>query len=379
MSVSRTSILRNLSSIPGWTSGRKIVVLESDDWGSLGTPSVPVYQALLSKGVYREDEAAHYYRYDTLESNGDMEGLFEVLGSVTDAVGRHPVFTGYCVVANPDFEAIEEDGFRNYHYQPLHRILEGDATRDRVLELWREGVNRRLFIPQFHGREHLNVAAWTGALQRGAPLTMEAFRHGVFGIDPVATGECRVQYRAAFDLEDGSEIPLQEEVIRDGTRLFRSMMGYAPSVFIPPNGPLNLLLEKTLLKGGIRYLVLDKLQREPLGHGRTRTRIRFPGRKNKLGQYYLSRNASFEPSSGDTDWVGSCLTQVETAFRWKKPATISTHRVNYTGAIDPGNRSRGLATLKKLLESIMKRWPDTEFLSTGELGDLISGYRLTDT
>ena len=31
--------LRNLSNLPGWRTSRKIVVIESDDWGTIRMPS----------------------------------------------------------------------------------------------------------------------------------------------------------------------------------------------------------------------------------------------------------------------------------------------------------------------------------------------------
>jgi hypothetical protein len=58
---------------------------------------------------------------------------------------------------------------------------------------------------------------------------------------------------------------------------------------------------------------------------------------------------------------------MEAAFRWKKPANISTHRVNFVGGIDEANREKGLKELKKLLNTIVKTWPDVEFMSTRDL------------
>ena len=72
------------------------------------------------------------------------------------------------------------------------------------------------------------------------------------------------------------------------------------------------------------------------------------------------------------DWVGSCLKEVETSFFWHKPAIISSHRVNYIGWINPANRDRGLALLDELLNRLIKLWPDVEFMTSVELGDLIS-------
>ena len=58
------------------------------------------------------------------------------------------------------------------------------------------------------------------------------------------------------------------------------------------------------------------------------------------------------------------LRQIAAAFRWKKPAIISTHRVNFVGGINKQNREAGLKELHSLLKTIVKRWPDVEFMST---------------
>ncbi len=91
----------------------------------------------------------------------------------------------------------------------------------------------------------------------------------------------------------------------------------------------------------------------------------------KLGLNILVRNVVFEPTNGNSDHIGKALKQIEAAFQWHKPANISTHRVNYCGHIDPANRAKGLNSLKTLLQQIVKKWPDVEFISSAELGELI--------
>ena len=86
----------------------------------------------------------------------------------------------------------------------------------------------------------------------------------------------------------------------------------------------------------------------------------------------MVRNCVFEPTEpSNIDWVETCLKQVEVAFRWNRPAMISSHRVNFCGHIDPENRKIGILALKKLLKNIVKKWPDVEFMTTVELGKLI--------
>ena len=81
---------------------------------------------------------------------------------------------------------------------------------------------------------------------------------------------------------------------------------------------------------------------------------------------------SFEPSEfGCKDWVNCCLKEIELAFRWFHPAIISSHRVNFIGSLNPQNRDRGLLLLSQLLNAIVKKWPDVEFMSSDELGRTI--------
>ena len=67
------------------------------------------------------------------------------------------------------------------------------------------------------------------------------------------------------------------------------------------------------------------------------------------------------------------LKTIERAFRWHKPAIISSHRVNYAGFLNPKQRKHGLVLLDRFLLEIKRRWPDVEFMSSVELGDFITG------
>src|SRR5699024_10711401 len=100
----------------------------------------------------------------------------------------------------------------------------------------------------------------------------------------------------------------------------------------------------------------------------------FLGRKSKTsGLTYLMRNAYFEPSQDESfDWMDDCLNRIKIAFYWNRPATISMHRLNVIGAIDERNRTMNLNRLKTLLKTIVKLWPNVEFMSSDELGELMT-------
>ena len=365
----------NASNIPGWRTNRHIVVIESDDWGSIRMSSIESFNRMLKAGM-REDRN-HYNTNDALESNADMEQMFDTLTRFLDKNGNHPVITGVNVVANPVFDKIRQTGFNEYIYEPYTETLKRYPDHDKVYGYWKEGISRRLMVPIFHGREHLNVQRWLRALRSGNKSTLLAFDCGVTGIYNGINDEPVPEFQAAFDIDTVDDLPYLQEVIKSGLDLFEQLYGYRSTYFVPTNGPFNNSLEKDLFDEGVRYINSGKIQREPLGLGQYRKNYRHIGKRNSLGQLYLTRNCFFEPSSTESpasrDWVDTCLHEIEIAFRWHKPATISSHRVNYIGFLHPENRERSHRKLSELLTRMLKRWPDIEFMTSMELGDLIAG------
>jgi len=329
-------------------------------------PSQEVFNYLIESGL--DIGQSRYNKFDSLESNNDLLGLFEIISGFKDRMNNHPVFTGLCIVANPDFEKIQENDFKKYYYEPFSESLKNYPEHDKVLDLWKEGAERKLFVPQFHGREHLNVQRWLRDLGRGNKHTFIAFQKRLWGIE---TSLITKDYLAAFDMDYPSDLNYMKNVIEEGLDLFEKLLGYKAKYFVPPNGPLNLGLEATLHEKGIKYITLDKRQKEPLGNGKYKTHYRYLGKQNRYEQVYLSRNAEFEPSVEGIDWVMKCLKDIEIAFRMRKPAVISSHRVNYIGTLDSKNRDKGLKQLSELISKILKNWPEVEFITSIELGELI--------
>jgi hypothetical protein len=74
--------------------------------------------------------------------------------------------------------------------------------------------------------------------------------------------------------------------------------------------------------------------------------------------------------------VEDCLKSIHYAFKWNKPAVISSHRTNYIGVHDPKNREKGLRELDELLFKILKQWPDVKFITSTKLGEIISNKNI---
>lgn len=368
-----SGLRKTLSNAFGWRTSRRIVVFESDDWGSIRTRSKADYEALLAGGL--EMDRSNFTANDSLESNSDLEQLFDLLLRHKDSTGRSPVFTPMCIMANPDFDKIKASGFREYYYEPITETCKRYPDHDRVLDLWRKGIEERLFVPALHGREHLNPVRWLSLIRNGNAGLLMAFDHQSFGIARYR-GEQLPDYLAAFKPDKASEILAYENVIESAAALFEIYSGRSPEYFIAPNSPEPKSLETVLDKVGIKYLTRYKIHQYPLGDGKYSWELNWLGKKNKLNQVYLTRNCAFEPSDSlHADWVDVCIAEIENAFRWHKPAIISTHRVNYTGYINPQNAAHGLKELDRLLTAILNKWPEAEFMTSVELGDLISSSK----
>src|SRR5687767_9525884 len=135
----KAELLRNGRNMIGWSTDRKILVIESDDWGAIRMPSSQVYEDLLAKNI--PVNRSYFNRNDSLESNNDLDALFEVLTKYRDVNGAHPVITALCVVANPNFERIRRNGFENFEYEIVSdTFTRYGNSRNRVLDLWREGI-----------------------------------------------------------------------------------------------------------------------------------------------------------------------------------------------------------------------------------------------
>ena len=367
----KANLFSHIANLPGWRTNRKIVVIESDDWGSIRMPSREVYDILLKRG-YPVD-VCHYNRNDSLESNSDLEQLFEVLTAFKDKNGNHPVITANNIVANPDFQKIKEADFQKYFYEPFTETLKRYPKHDKVYDLIKEGISKGIFYPQFHGREHVNTFSWIDALSKNEKTTREIFDYGMFTVHLKNNLNCRREFLDSLGTHTEKEMLKIKESVVEGLQLFENLWGYQSKSFIATCYIWHPKVEEYLNDFEIKHIQSGRVQKIPLlnREGYKIKRL-YTGRKNKLGQIYTCRNVIFEPSENpNKDWINTAMNEIEIVFRWQKPAIICSHRVNYIGFINEENKNRNLKLLKELLTKIIKKWPDTEFMNSSELGALI--------
>jgi hypothetical protein len=173
-------------------------------------------------------------------------------------------------------------------------------------------------------------------------------------------------------LWDRSELARHKEIIADGLQLFKRVFGFHSKTFTPPAHQLHPELYPYIETLGVR--AIDKPLRcvRRLDQHTSKREFNVLGPCVKHDHVSLVRNVVFEPTNDRAfNSVKLALDQVAAAFRWRRPAIISSHRINFAGHIDSENREFGLGALKRLLGGIVERWPDVQFISADVLVDKI--------
>lgn len=350
----------------GYSSKRKFVVIESDDWGSVRMTSAKSYDVLKKSGI--QVEKSPYCRLDGLEKSEDLDNLMTVLSKHKDQQGNPACITLNYVAQNPNFNAIRNAEYRQYYGESIQSTFintDGcDAMDDRI----KQGLNGQLIVPQFHGREHVQVTRWLELLRSGRKDFKLAFDQGIWGLSSDVLSDLPYSIQATYD---GLSDELAATSIREGLKLFREYFGFAPKTFIPNNYIWNPDWNSLLAQEGITHLqgmkytlVSKKNPAEP----RIKIRRAF-GERNEFNQTYGIRNCHFEPSEQGTT-VDDVLIEMSIAFMWNRPAIICSHRINFTSRMTESNRDNNLNKLDLLLAAMLKRWPDIEFVSSPQLANL---------
>ena len=370
----KQTIFNNIKNIYGWKTKRKIIVISVDDYGNVRLDSKKAREKMNKAGL---KVLSRFDAFDTLETKEDLEMLFETLSSVKDKNDNNAVFTPFALPCNIDFEKMAEENYLTYHYESLPVTYDKLATNNTTAyegawRLWEEGIENGLLVPQFHGREHFNLKVFEEKLaNKDIELLTSLKNRSLTSLS--GSGYSTINYTAAFEFSKFEENKKFNEIIKDGLDRFEEVYSYRSVHFNPPGGREHPIIHQALKDAGIKYLDTPLIKNEHQGSGKYKRILNYTGKRNDLEMIYQVRNVVFEPTDDrGFDWIDYSFKQIETAFFWHRPVIISSHRVNFCGHIDPENRKIGIESLKQLLNRIVKKWPEVEFMAANELGDLIS-------
>lgn len=361
---------RGLRNLKGFKSNEKLIVIESDDWGSIRMPNIQTYNKCLSDGY--EVDKSPYTTYDGLESNEDIDDLCNILIRHKDVDGNHPVITTNFLVANPDFEKIKDSKYSNYFFESFVDTYKryGEINMlDKILQ----ATDSKLFLPQSHGREHLNVSRFTQDMLYKKENVIYSIDNQMLGIFPKIKTKNGNYYVCGFDYFDKEDEINKNFILNEGLDLFKQSFGFSSKTFIAQNYTWGDELNLTLKANGVKLLQGSFQQKIPIynKYDEYILKTNYTGLiKDEL--IYSCRNSFFEPSvHQNIDNLNECLKQISIAFRMKSPAIISIHRINFTSRLDIRKRDQNLALFNKLLSEILMRWPDVKFISSEQLLDKI--------
>lgn len=357
--------------LKGFKSKRKIVVIESDDWGSEYVPSVKSREYLESKGISMAGNP--HLRVDTLEKAEDMYALYEALQEIRNKYPeKKPSITCNFVMTNPDYNKIKESGYEEYHYEPFTETYLTKNGDDKTWDAVQEGLDNKLIMSQFHGREHINVLEWLRLLKEGQKEFIEAFKVGCYTVNSSTLGRKRGNLLSAFDFYEENAKKITLNSIEEGMDLFNDLFGFNSISAVAPRYVWNDDVEKILSKRGVKSMQTSINQLEPNVNGFKKI-LHYTGEMGNNNIFYTVRNAHFEPAYNETTgWIKQVMGKAKIAFLTDTPLIISTHRLNFVSGLEEKNRSKNLSLLKQLLEQLIKEYPDVEFLNSTELTSIIS-------
>lgn len=336
----------------------------SDDWGSVRIRSSDDIFNLKKIGF---ECTNRFDKFDTLESEEDLEDLFSILLKYKDGCGNHPIITPITNSYNPDFDHIIKRNYDQYKSLTIEETYLKYHNSKNIINIFRDGISEKIFIPQSHGGEHLQVKWWMNEISNPNSFAREALKnHFYFIPDSHLINNNYKKIEAAYNCKTNSDLKFAKKSIESSLKVFKNTFGFSASLFCPP----SLIFDKNLNQ----CLVNNKIEWLDVPYFRIKFNKFLPkdilfnkfGSKYKINLKKLVRNCVFEPNIKGYN-LNKTIKEIEFAFSCGLPAIISNHRVNFVGGISKENKKNGLKELDKLLGSVLSLWPDVEFVSVQDL------------
>lgn len=313
-----------------------IVIFQSDDWGMVRSPE--------NKDFITNYGEPKIWAYDQLESVDELELVYQILSKYKDGNQNHPVIEANFIVSNPDFSATKEASYQSIILKPITQYPE-------LIKKWNEGIKKRMFIPQYHGRLHFNYDKMLNMIQNHtiSQKIFDAQLHG--GVNNYKKGDWAL-HSEYQKWEDGSELPYKQllQWINAGVSDFHSAFGYFPKSTIAPQYVFTPTTARAFAELGFKSVQGTNLQMYKKKNRKVSKNIP-TGSTYYQGLIAISRNVKFEPSRGNIDWkYEAALRKCMGLIKKDIPIIIDSHRINYVGKFG----EEGREDLDKLMGDLTK-------------------------
>lgn len=340
----------------GFKTDRKIIVIESDDWGSIRSTKQGLDYAQKSKNISLNP----FQKYDCLENSFDISNLSSTLRKYKDKNGKHPIVTTNFIMQNPCIDKDSEICFKNFY--------ELYENKDEMLSAIKAAEKEHLIDIELHGLIHFNLQK---IKQDKSNFQRDCLKLGTIGMgggqyDGMDTFNVdKTQYGDSVDIKKANDI-------------FKETFGRPANSFI---FPCYVFLKQDILslnRENIYNLQSGLFQNIPVS-GKNREykkRLHYMGQKTDKTML-TTRNCFFEPVSylaqgrPIQECIDRCMAEIKKAFDNKKPAIICCHRMNFASSLSKDIAKKSISAFDELLSEITKTFKDVEFLSSTELFNLI--------
>ncbi|MCC7450192.1 MAG: hypothetical protein IT324_22430 [Anaerolineae bacterium] len=351
------TLYERLRNVAHWRCQEPVLIFESDDWGFERKASSAVLKQFGTPGE-RADEA--------LETPEDLDKLYRVLETYQDPTGRPACFVANFITANPDFDAIAASRFSAYHDLPI-----GLTSAPALQQKWQEGLARKTFYPQYHGRSHIWPELWLQDVRADVPGARALF-DARCNLGLSLLQEYPRRYHSEYINWSSGQLLTDNALlawVRTGMDYFKQAFGYTSVSTIAPHYLFTNQTCQVWRQLGIHYVqgTNDRAiwRSKPMAHSDNYLRHTL-GEKSPTGLCFLTRTVRFEPRLTRTDQdVKHAVQLIDYRLCDHLPIIVDTHRINFTGS----HRDNGLSELAMLLDVIRKYHP--YILTSVELGQAI--------
>lgn len=325
----------------------KYIIIESDDWGLHHSKSIEGVEYIRKKYGY---EKFTRWTTDSLETIDDISLLYQVLLKYNNHFESPPKLTANFITHNIDY-----NNLNSLSFQPLSVSLKEDPI---LYEKYIYGIENKIFHPQLHGYCHYNTKKLENFFHSSEGKKL--FNIGFLGGKSTLRGNLS-EFRSEFSIDN----PEVEEKIKHSIKEFYTLFNYYPISIIPPHFILDQQYFNILKVSGLKSIQASN--RLETSNGKKFRKIYF---RKKDGFIWIPRNARLDPHPDYNFNADSCLWDIDKAFEGQIPAIIDFHRVNISGRYNPKYRDKSLKELEKVFQTVLERWPETQFITTEKLINL---------
>ena len=285
-----------------------------------------------------------------------LEELLNLFLSYQDRNHRHPRLALGLILAEPDKSRIEASQ-NEYYYKDL-----SDKAYTELVAVIKQGYKSHVFDLYLHGMEHY----WPASLMHN--LHLEEVQSWLFGKIPQITEDLPSFLQSRWC--DTSTLPSKPipdaeigKAVAQEQACFKKIFEQEAKVIVPPTFVWTEQVINAYLQKNINLFITPGRQftgRTAEGGLISNGRTFYNGECDSSGACYLVRDIYFEPEKGHK--AARVLDDIVDHTACGRPSLIEMHRLNFLQ-----NKSHSLNELKKLLDIISQKLPETLYLTAEQL------------